>query len=96
MRKRYLGYVDVIYPRKHIRNVRDKKDIHNVESVNADLRHYMPLLERRSRCFARKLDTLYSVVVVFVDAYNHFDVEKYKFRQRNRKSELHFSFIDFL
>ena len=50
----YLGYIDVVYPGKHIRNVRDKKDTHNVESINADLRHYIPVLARRSRCFARK------------------------------------------
>lgn len=78
----YLGYIDVVYPGKHIRNVRDKKDTHNVESINANLRHYIPLLARRSRCFARKLDTLYSVVAVFVDAYNRFGMEKHKFRQR--------------
>lgn len=92
----YLGYVDVVYPGKHIRNVRDKKDTHNVESVNADLRHYIPILARRSRCFARKLDTLYAVVAVFVDAYNRFGIEKHKFRQRHRNSEPPFSVVDFL
>ncbi len=50
----YLGYIDVVYPGKHIRNIRDKKDTHNVESINADLRHYIPVLARRNRCFARK------------------------------------------
>lgn len=92
----YLGYVDVVYPGKHIRNVRDKKDTHNVESINADLRHYIPILARRSRCFARKLDTLYAVVAVFVDAYNRFGMEKHKFRQRHKNLELPFSVVDFL
>lgn len=68
----YLGYVDVIYPGKHIRNIHNKNDTHTVESVNADLRHYIPILARRSRCFARKLETLRAVIEVFVDAYNRF------------------------
>ena len=46
----YLGYVDVVYPGKHIRNVRNKSDTYTVEGINADLRHYIPILARRSRC----------------------------------------------
>ncbi len=92
----YLGYIDVVYPGKHIRNIRDKKDTHNVESINADLRHYIPVLARRSRCFARKIETLYAVVAVFIDAYNRFGLAKYKYRQRKHNGELPFSVIDFL
>ena len=92
----YLGYIDVVYPGKHIRNVQDKKDTHNVESVNADLRHYIPMLARGSRCFARKLETLYAVVAVFVDAYNRFGMAKYKYRIKRRTGELPFSVIDFI
>lgn len=77
----YLGYIDIVYPGTHIRNVRDKKDIHNVESINADLRHYIPILARKSRCFARRIETLYAVIAVFVDAYNRFGLAKYKYRQ---------------
>ena len=32
----YLGYIDVIYPGKHIRNVSNKNDTYTVEGVNAD------------------------------------------------------------
>lgn len=92
----YLGYIDIVYPGTHIRNVRDKKDIHNVESINADLRHYIPILARKSRCFARRIETLYAVIAVFVDAYNRFGLAKYKYRQYNENSELPFSVIDFL
>lgn len=92
----YWGYIDVVYPGKHIRNVRDKKDTHNVESINADLRHYIPVLARRSRCFARKIETLYAVVAVFVDAYNRFGLAKYKYRHRKKNGELPFSLVDFL
>ena len=92
----YTGYVDVVYPGEHIRNVHNKKDTHNVESVNADLRHYIPVLARRSRCFPRSLETLKAVVAVFVDAYNRFGLAKFKYRQKRKKGELPFSFVDFL
>ena len=92
----YFGYIDVVYPGKHIRNVRDKKDTHNVESINADLRHYIPVLARRRRCFARKIETLYAVVAVFIDAYNRSGLAKYKYRQRKKNGELPFSVVDFL
>ena len=73
----FLGYVDIIYPGKHIRNVRDKSNTYTVEGVNADLRHYIPVLARHSRSFARKLDTLKAVIDVFVDAYNQFGTAKH-------------------
>ena len=92
----YLGYVDVVYPGRHVRNVRDKKDTFTVEGVNADLRHYIPVLARRSRCFARKLETLQAVMDVFVDAYNRFGAAKYKYRQTRQTRGFPFSLIDFL
>ena len=94
----WSGYVDVVYPGKHIRNVRDKSSTFTVEGVNADLRHYIPILARRSRCFARKIETLLAVVSVFAEAYNKFGIAKMKFRRnRDKKSrELPFSVLDFL
>lgn len=77
-------------------NVRDKKDTHNVENINADFCYYIPVLARTSRCFARKIETLYDVVAVFVDVYNYFGLAKYKYRQHKKNGELSFSFIDFL
>jgi len=40
----YWGYIDVAYPGRHVRNVSNKNDTYTVESVNADLRHYIPNL----------------------------------------------------
>ena len=37
----YFGYLDVIFPGKHIFNIHSKKDTFTVEGVNADLRHYI-------------------------------------------------------
>jgi len=90
------GYIDVIYPGYHIRNVCDKSDTYTVEGVNADLRHYIPILARRSRCFGRKLETLRAVLEVFEDAYNRFGVAKYKYRQTRPSGEIPFGFVNFL
>ena len=92
----YLGYIDIVYPGKHIRNVRDKSNTFTVEGVNSDLRHYIPLLARRSRCFARKQETLRSVIEVFVEAYNCFGNAKFKYRETHRSLEVPFSILDFL
>jgi IS1 family transposase len=94
----YLGYIDVVYPGKHVRNIHNKNDTYTVEGVNADLRHYIPVLRRRSRCFPRKLETLKAVLHVFADAYNAFGVAKMKFRQNRDPNarELPFSILDFL
>lgn len=91
----YVGYLDVIYPGKHIRNMRDKSDTFTVEGVNADLRHYIPILARRSRRFPRSLETLRAVVEVFADAYNRFGLAKFKYRQLHHCSEVPFGLIDF-
>ena len=51
------GEVDY-YPGRHNQNSCDKRDTHNVESINADLRNHIPGLRRKSRCFYRTLETL--------------------------------------
>lgn len=92
----YVGYLDVIYPGRHVRNMRDKSDTFTVEGVNADLRHYIPLLKRRSRCFARTLETLQAVVELFVDAYNRFGQAKFNHRSHRPTGVLPFALVDFL
>jgi len=94
----YVGYVDVIYPGWHVYNIHDKSDTYIVEGVNADLRHYIPLLARRRRCFSRSLETLQTVIAVFVDAYNKFGDAKarYKKLMTHQSRDLPFSLLDFL
>ena len=92
----YLGYIDVVYPGKHIRNVSNKNNTFTVEGINADLRHYIPILARRSRCFARTLETLTAVVTVFIEAYNRFGLAKQHFYQHRTKGEPPFGLVDFL
>ena len=89
------AYMDVIFGGKHIRNIEDKKDTHEIESTNADLRHYIAGLARRSRCFFRSKETLYAVLSVFIDAYNKYGEAKMKYRKPvihktpNPKKHLH-------
>jgi len=92
----WSGYMDVVYPGEYVRNVRDKSNTFTVEGVNADLRHYIPILARRSRCFARKLETLRAVLEVFVDAYNRLGVAKSKFQAGRKSAEVPFSLLDFI
>ena len=91
----WFGYVDVIYPGRHVRNCRDKSDTFTVEGINADLRHYIPVLARRSRCFARTLETLQAVIEVFVDAYNRFGAAKQEYRLRHPMGRCPLVLVDF-
>jgi IS1 family transposase len=47
-----------------------KSQTYTVEAVNADLRHYLARLNRKSRCFSRCLEALRKAVQLFVYCYN--------------------------
>ena len=91
----YNGYLDVVFPGKHIFNIHNKNDTFTVEGVNADLRHYIPTLARRSRCFPRKLENLQAVLTVFVHAYNRFGRQKDRYRSHHPGTAVPFSLFDF-
>jgi transposase-like protein/IS1 family transposase len=92
----YYGYLDTVFPGQHIYNIRDKSNTFTVEGVNADLRHYIPVLARRSRCFARKLETLQAVLAVFQEAYNKFGKAKLLWFQMYDNKTFPRSLFDFL
>jgi IS1 family transposase len=48
----------------------DKKETYSVEAVNADLRHYLKRLARKSRCFSRRLEALARNIRLFAYCYN--------------------------
>ena len=68
----------------------DKKETYSVEAVNADLRHYLKRLARKSRCFSRSLQAIRNQLHLFAFCYNH--------RQLMKRKYPHYSFalIDFL
>lgn len=91
-------YLNVDWYGEHNRNYWNKKDTHNVESINSDLRHYIAGLRRKSRCFFRKMETLQAVLSVFINAYNKFGHAKYLYRLNKEKQlkELPFSHLNFI
>ena len=91
----YSGYLDVVFPGTHRFNIHNKNDTFTVEGVNADLRHYIPTLARRSRCFPRKLENLQAVLAVFVRTYNRFGDAKLRFRSSYPIAQPPFSLLDF-
>ena len=91
----YNGYLDVVFPGRHIFNIHNKKDTFTVEGVNADLRYYIPTLARRSRCFPRKLENLQAVLAVFVHACNRFGQQKHLYRSLFPDRSIPFSLFDF-
>ena len=76
----------------HNQNNLNKNDTHNAESINSDLRHYIPGLRRRSKIFYRTLETFRAVLSVFIDAYNKFG--EYKLNRSPNK--VHRTIFDFL
>ena len=52
----YLAYSKVCYDGNHTA-LKNKSQTYTVEGVNSDLRHYIPALRRRSKCFFRSIET---------------------------------------
>ncbi len=57
------SYLDVVFWGRHRRNIHNKSDTHIIEGTNADIRHYIAGLRRKSRCFFRSLETMKAVAV---------------------------------
>jgi IS1 family transposase len=92
------GYLGVDFIGRHVRNLRDKSDTHNIEGSNADIRHYIAGLRRRSRCFFRSMDTLMAVLHIFVYAYNRFGEAKMLYQQKhpNRDRVYHLDHVRYV
>ncbi len=59
----------VYYPGKH-QALPNKSQTYSVEADNAELRHYLARLARRSRCFSRSIQALRTAVKLLVHAWN--------------------------
>lgn len=57
----------------------DKSQTYSVEGTNADLRHYLARLVRKSRCFSRCIEALRRAVDLFVHFYNKRQLRKQTF-----------------
>ncbi|WP_420627216.1 IS1 family transposase [Candidatus Leptofilum sp.] len=63
-------YDSLIYRRGYHLSLRDKSETYSVEGGNAELRHYLTRLVRKSRCFSRSLVWLNRHVKAFAHAWN--------------------------
>ena len=68
----------IYYPGKH-RSLPNKSQTYSVEADNAELRHYLARLGRRSRCFSRCIHALWRAVKLFVFAWNRRQIHKRAF-----------------
>ena len=68
----------VYYPGRHA-VASGKSQTYAVEADNAELRHYLARLARKSRCFSRSLDALRRAVKLFVYAWNRRQLHKQAF-----------------
>jgi IS1 family transposase len=92
------AYLDVNFWGTHKRNIHNKNDTHIIEGTNADIRHYIAGLRRRSRCFFRSLETLRAVLAIFISAYNKFGEAKraYKLRRPDCSRDFPFNHLLFV
>jgi insertion element IS1 protein InsB len=56
-----------------------KADTYSVEGDNAELRHYLARLARRSRCFSRCPEALKAALKLFMYAFNRRQLHKQRF-----------------
>ena len=57
----------------------DKSETYRVEGMNAELRHYLARLARKSRCFSRCIHALRRAVKLFVYAWNRRQLYRQRF-----------------
>ena len=86
----YEVYRTLLYRQGQHRVAPGKSETYSVEGDNADLRHYLARLGRKSRCFSRSLAALARQVRLFVFCYN----ARQMFVRRFPKLKAHL--IDFL
>jgi insertion element IS1 protein InsB len=77
-RDAFNTYRELSYWGKHTA-MWDKSETYSVEGTNADLRHYLARLARKSRCFSRCIEALRRAVDLFVHFYNKRQLRKQAF-----------------
>jgi IS1 family transposase len=56
-----------------------KRDTYSVEGDNAELRHYLARLARKSRCFSRCPEALFCAIKLFIHCFNKRQLFKQRF-----------------
>ncbi len=71
-------YQTIVYPGQH-RVSEGKRDTYTVEGSNADLRHYVAALARKTRCFARSEASLRDTLKLVMTAYNRQQLHNFRY-----------------
>ena len=84
----FATYRQLIYSPGRYTPMPDKSETYRAEGDNAEFRHYLARLARRSRCFSRCVKALRRAVQLFVFAWNSRQLQrirypKYTFHVRN-------------
>ena len=66
----FATYRSLVYAPGRYTPMPDKSETYRVEGDNAELRHYLARLARRSRCFSRCIHALRRALKLFVFAWN--------------------------
>ena len=90
----YPVYSEIIYHGKYT-SLKNKSQIYIVEGVNSDLKHYIPALRRKSKCFFRSVETMKAVFKLFVHAFNQFALSKFNFPSL-KSSFFFFSLVEYI
>ena len=72
-------YQDLAYGTGIHRAMSDKSQTYSVEGDNAELRHYLARLVRKSRCYSRSIHALRIAVRLFVFCWNQRQLYKLRF-----------------
>lgn len=84
------AYTHLVYYPGHHEALPNKSQTYSVEGDNAEFRHYLARLGRRSRCFTRSLAALRAAIKLFVYAWNR----RQLFRRAHPKYPTHvFQFV---
>lgn len=75
----YAPYRTLVYTPGIHTPMPDKSETYRVEGVNAELRHYLARLARKSRCFSRCIEALRRAVKLFVFAWNRRQLYRQRF-----------------
>ncbi len=75
----FATYQALVYGEATYTAVTDKSQTYTVEGGNADLRHYLARLGRKSRCCSRCLQALARAVKLFIYSYNQRQLWKQRY-----------------
>lgn len=73
------AYERLWYHYGHYAVSQGKTDTYSVEAGNAELRHYLARLARRSRCFSRSIEALEWALQLFIYCFNQRQLMKQRF-----------------